>query len=276
MELKINFENLHDVMQSFYLLSNMKIIIFDEEYNTVYSYPDEDCRFCEKMKAIESTAKMCAETDKRMFSECRQSGKLLLYTCHAGLVEGCAPLKYNGSIIGYIMFGQVSDLPTREVLNQNVVDVCKQYSLDKTEFLRAAKSIKLKSYENIMAAAKIFEACISYIILNEMLLPQRDKIIHECEQYIKEHLEDVTVEALCRHTGISRTSLYEAFKKKTGQGIAAFIRAKQFDRARHLLDETTLSVREISLKCGFSDYNYFSRVFKKKYGKSPKGYRKKD
>jgi hypothetical protein len=60
-------------------------------------------------------------------------------------------------------------LPSDEALRQNVSDVCREYSLDEEKFLEAARDIKIKSYENIMSAAKIFEACISYIILNDML-----------------------------------------------------------------------------------------------------------
>ena len=271
MELKINFEKLNDIMQAFYALTKIKIVIFDAAHNEICSYPQgSDCLFCRKMKALPMTAKKCADNDKQMFQECRKTGKLMLYTCHAGLVEGCAPLKYNGRIIGYIMFGQISDLPNREVLNQNVTFVCREYGLDVQEFLRAAKSIRLKSYDTIMYAAKIFEACISYILLNEMLTPEEDKIIAQSETYIASHMEEVTVELLCDHLGISRTCLYDVFRKKTGMGVSGFIRTRQFERAKQLLCDSNLSVREIAGKCGFADYNYFSRVFKKRFGVSPK------
>ena len=41
-----------------------------------------------------------------------------------------------------------------------------------------------------------------------------------------------------------------------------------------LLKQTDFSISEIAKRVGFSDYNYFSRVYKKTYGKSPKHYRK--
>ncbi len=184
------------------------------------------------------------------------------------------PLKQNGIVIGYIMFGQISDLPCRDALNQNISSVCKEYGLNETEFLRVSKTIKLKSYESIMATAKIFEACISYIILNEMFLPEHDKIILESESFIDNHLENVSVTELYKHLNISRTALYEIFKKKTGLGVTEFIRKKQFEKANQLLKETDLPINDIANLCGFNDYNYFSRVFKKRYGISPKNIRK--
>ena len=270
MELKINFEKLNDIMQAFYSVTGIKIIIFDDKHNIIHSYPQHDCDFCRKMKSVQHTAKECALNDTDIFNECKKKGKLMLYTCHAGLVEGCAPLKQNGKVLGYIMFGQISDFPTMEALTQNIVNVCREYSLDEAAFLKTALSIKLKSYDEIMASAKIFEACISYILLNEMLIPEHDRTMLECEKYIDSHLDSVSVECLCEHLNLSRTALYNIFRIKTGQGVAAFIRNKQLENAKKLLSDTDLSISEVSARCGFSDYNYFSRVFKKKYGVSAK------
>ncbi|MBQ7096898.1 MAG: helix-turn-helix transcriptional regulator [Clostridia bacterium] len=87
-------------------------------------------------------------------------------------------------------------------------------------------------------------------------------------KYINAHLDNVSVESLCEHLNLSRTALYNIFRIKTGQGVASFIRNKQLENAKKLLADTDLSISEISARCGFSDYNYFSRVFKNKYGVS--------
>lgn len=274
MDLKINFEKLDDIMRSFYALTKIKIVIFDEKRNVILAYPRNDCAFCRKLKSYPHTAEQCVKNDINIFNECKKKGELIIYTCHAGLVEGCAPLKQNGKIFGYIMFGQISDLPSRNALCQNISNICREYNLDEKTFLQVSKSIKLKKYDDIMASAKIFEACVSYIILNEMLIPQFDKTMLECEQYISSHLDSVNVENLCSHFSLSRTTLYDIFRNKTGQGVASFIRNKQLDEAKRLLSETNLSISEISSKCGFSDYNYFSRVFKKKFGYSAKEHKK--
>ena len=155
-----------------------------------------------------------------------------------------------------------------------MTNICRQYNLDVEEFLKSSKTIKLRSHEEIMSSAKIFEACISYIILNEMLIPQFDKTMIECEKYIDTHLDSVNVEALCNHLNLSRTTLYDIFRNKTGYGIATFIRNKQLEEAKCLLAETELSVSEVSSKLGFSDYNYFSRIFKKRFGYSAKLHKK--
>ena len=237
MELKINIEKLDDIMQAFYSLTGIKIIIFDEKRNIIHSYPQTDCDFCKKMKSYTHTAEKCVANDISIFNKCKKSGQLMVYTCHAGLVEGCAPLKQQEKVLGYIMFGQISDLPSKEALLQNITNVCREHGLDEKAFLKTSKSIKLKSYDDIMASAKIFEACISYILLNEMLIPELDRTMIECEKYISTHLDNVSVESLCEHLNLSRTALYNIFRKKTGQGVAAFIRNKQLENAKNLLTE---------------------------------------
>ena len=49
---------------------------------------------------------------------------------------------------------------------------------------------------------------------------------------------------------------------------------KRLEKSRQLLSETNLSIKEITAEIGYNDQNYFSRIFKSKYGLSPKEYRK--
>ena len=58
-------------------------------------------------------------------------------------------------------------------------------------------------------------------------------------------------------------------------GVAAFIRKKRLSHAKKLLLTTNLSTTEIADASGFSDYNYFLRLFKKEYGISSKKMRDK-
>ena len=274
MGLKISSKKLIEIMKAFYQLSGIKIVIFDEVGNEVCSYPEGDCTFCRLLKGAPETSGKCESCDMHSFKESKRAGGLKIYTCYAGLVEGCAPLKQQDKIIGYIMFGQVSDFLNRKALLQNVEELCRQFSLPRARFVSAAKDISLKSYEEIMAAAKIFEACVSYIILNDMLHGAEDRVIVESEKYVEDHISDVSVDSLCRHLGISRTALYKEFSEKCSEGVSSFIKRKQFERSRSLLEKTDKSIMQISRMCGFGDYNYFSRIFKQRYGVSPRDYRK--
>jgi two-component system response regulator YesN len=64
------------------------------------------------------------------------------------------------------------------------------------------------------------------------------------------------------------------FKQETGLSITAYVIKKRIEKAKQLLIERVLTLPEVAERVGFSDYNYFSRVFKKEVGVSPINYRK--
>ena len=55
--------------------------------------------------------------------------------------------------------------------------------------------------------------------------------------------------------------------------FSAYLNEFRVEKARELLASTRLSVREVSVACGYSDANYFARVFKRVTGKTPSEYR---
>ena len=94
-------------------------------------------------------------------------------------------------------------------------------------------------------------------------------------EYILSHLTgDLSVDALCRHLNVSRRKLYEYSSQFLHCSIARYIRRMRIRQAQKLLSETSLTVSAISEQCGFTDYNYFCRIFKKETGMSARDYRK--
>ena len=200
---------------------------------------------------------------------------MIIYKCHAGLVEAVIPLHENEKIIGYLMFGQITDNPDKDNLYGNIENLNQKYGLDTDALKNGIATIPYKSSDQILTAAKIMEACTSYIIYKELIKPENDKIFEAAKNYIEKHLhEDISIEQLCKDLKIGRTKLYEVFRNEMKMGISKYILRRRMHRAKKLLKTTDLSISEIAYNVGFSDYNYFSRVYKKIYGKSPRQYRK--
>jgi len=63
------------------------------------------------------------------------------------------------------------------------------------------------------------------------------------------------------------------FKRYTGTSIIKYLIQQRIERAKALLLDGTLSLKAIAIAVGFEDYNYFSRVFKRATGTSPKQYK---
>lgn len=94
-------------------------------------------------------------------------------------------------------------------------------------------------------------------------------------QYIKgQACHGISVEDVAAITGVGRRTLEKRFRAEVGKGIDEVIRDVRLKRAVELMDNSSLTISEISAKAGFSNPFYFSNVFKKHYGVSPKIHRR--
>jgi len=95
-----------------------------------------------------------------------------------------------------------------------------------------------------------------------------------CCQYIHEHIhERIYLQDIADTFGISPNYLSQLFKKHMNVGISEYITSQKIDESRKLLKETNLKIYEISDQLGFESSFYFSKVFKKITGLSPKDFR---
>lgn len=275
MALQFDNSQLESLMKSFYILSGIRFVLFDNDFREIIAYPKENCDFCKLMKGCPKTRRKCNYADRHSFQECEKQNSLIIYKCHAGLVEAVMPLHENEKIIGYLMFGQITDNPDKSNLYSKTNLWVETYNLNVDALKQGIENIPYRAEEQIYAAAKIMEACTSYIIYKELITPKNDKIFDAAKTYIKNHLhEDISIELLCKELQIGRTKLYEIFRNELKMGISKYILRQRMHKAKKLLKTTDFSIAQIAHSVGFSDYNYFSRVYKKTYGKSAKYYRK--
>lgn len=84
---------------------------------------------------------------------------------------------------------------------------------------------------------------------------------------------DLSLRNLAAIQGVNASYLSALFKKETGQTVTEHVNRKRMDLARRLLKSTRLQVQSVAQHCGFSDVNYFSKLFKKHVGMTPKEFR---
>lgn len=89
------------------------------------------------------------------------------------------------------------------------------------------------------------------------------------------YTEGITVTDVARHTGYSESYFGYAFKKKYKMSVSLYIRELQLAKAKDLLVDTAFAISAVASYVGFDDSNYFTAIFKKKFGISPKEFRKK-
>lgn len=274
MDLEINRNSMLELMKDFYRLTKIRIVLFDSEYHELLSYPTGSCRFCQCMKADPKTQLLCTRSDHQSFENSRKQQKLIIYHCHAGLIEACAPLIAEQEVIGYLMFGQISDSPDEKILNLHLTNYAKTRLLIEDCDADWTGDIPIQSSEQIQAAARIMEACTFYVILKENVRLRRKNFTANMRAFLLEHLdEDLSVARITKEFGISKSKLYQVCNQYLGMGIAEYVCGLRMEKARRLLCETGLPLADIAEQCGYHDYNYFCRVFKKEHGMPAGKYR---
>ena len=95
--------------------------------------------------------------------------------------------------------------------------------------------------------------------------------LQKLRDYVEAHLEnsELNVHDLCEVVHLGHTQTYRKIKALTGQTPTLFIRTARLQRAKALLQTTQLTVAQIAYTVGFSDPNYFSRVFQKEFSLKP-------
>ncbi|WP_373517277.1 substrate-binding domain-containing protein [Pricia sp.] len=102
------------------------------------------------------------------------------------------------------------------------------------------------------------------------------RFINQLNGLIADNLgnSEFSVENLAENLNISRVQLYRKVKAIMGLSISDYIGNIRLEKARSMLENTSLTISEIAYANGFSSPNYFSTTFKNKYGASPNSYRK--
>ncbi|MDE5897935.1 MAG: AraC family transcriptional regulator [Treponemataceae bacterium] len=94
-------------------------------------------------------------------------------------------------------------------------------------------------------------------------------------QYIREQFaEGMTVESAAARANLSPSHFMKTFKRLTGSTFTSYVNLYRLESAALMLRTTDKSVLEICGECGFRNFSYFIRAFKKSYGMTPGAFQK--
>jgi len=103
---------------------------------------------------------------------------------------------------------------------------------------------------------------------------KHQKAVQEALHIIEARMRDLpTLNELASLSGISRTYFSYLFKEVMGIKLQRYLVEARLNKARDLLSNIDLKIKEIAFEAGFSDPNYFCRTFKKNTGLSPTDWR---
>ena len=101
--------------------------------------------------------------------------------------------------------------------------------------------------------------------------------INEAITFITMHYNtDINIKELASSCNLSQSRFMYLFKEQTGMAPHAYQQTLRIKNSMTLLTSTKLKIVEVGKQCGYEDSLYFSRIFKKLVGVSPKEYRRQN
>ena len=100
--------------------------------------------------------------------------------------------------------------------------------------------------------------------------------VQKAIEIIEAKMQDLpTLAELGSLSGLSRTYFSQVFKETTGMKLQEYITEVRLKKAKNLLSNIDLKIKEVAYETGFKDPNYFCRTFKRKMGLNPTNWRVK-
>lgn len=276
MIIHFDYDKLRGLLRDFYELTNTSVCIFDTDYYPILAYPKEPPKLCSIIKSTIKGNMGCIRSDIEGCKKSRDAMGIVTYECHAGLRDTVTPIVYNGMILGYMMFGQITDNSlSKDRIVKRIIERCSNYGLTEDEITNAFNEINMCDEDKINAAANIMLACASYIYLSKYAKIESLDLINEISEYMKNNLQKgFNIDEICNKYFLSRNKLFKLFREKLNMTPMSYLTTLRINKAKDLLSKTNASVSSVSDSVGISDYNYFIKIFKKEVGLTPLKYRK--
>ncbi|MEP6583100.1 MAG: two-component regulator propeller domain-containing protein [Ginsengibacter sp.] len=116
-----------------------------------------------------------------------------------------------------------------------------------------------------------------YADANELVHSVKDKeFVEQLIEVITSQMAnpDLDIGFICTEMRLSRTKLYQKIKAITGQPIGEFIRTIRLKKAAELMTHQDISLTDVMYSVGIQTQSYFTKAFKKEFGKTPSGFLK--
>lgn len=266
-------EMLRNICDDIYDITGIKSVIYDADRRLIYAHPRSMGNFCRCLRQDPVNEEKCRGCDCMGFDRCAETEEMTIYRCHMGLTEVMTPILDNGSVIGYLLFGQILPEGAREGIAEKIRNG--PYAR-KEILLRELDEMQVTEARILHASARLIAMCTSCLRLKLPLKTRHESLSIQINDYICENLGDpsLSIASLCRTFGISRGTLYNISSRSFGMGITEYIRRMRVKKAVTLLSRSALPVYQIAEQVGIGDAGYLTKLIRRETGMTPKLFRK--
>ena len=251
-DFSIQTEKMNEVMELLFRVLNIRITFFDRNGNKLYAPGrEEPCLFCRSHRKNPDFDAKCIASDLCHLKEAKKKKDVLVYHCHAGLLDGVVPFyDRQGNYLGAVVFGQRAD---------------------RAKPIRGVKTSDIHEMENI---GRLLKYLSEYISETELIRKTAAPWTLRFEEFITKHLcKNPTLAQTARGIGCSVSFLSHNLPDEFGMSFKEYIRKRKMEKAFELLC-SGFRVSECAAYLNYYDAFYFSKEFKKYTGLSPMQWKK--
>lgn len=133
-----------------------------------------------------------------------------------------------------------------------------------------------KALDSSRNALEFAQYLINKAVEYESYISHSESVAEQLKTYIDEHYqEEIRRDDLAEQVYLNVDYMSRIFKKETGISISTYLIQKRVEEAKRLLSKSSLPVNAISIQVGYSNFSYFTKMFKENTGYSPLEYRRK-
>ncbi len=284
-------------------VTGMAILTVD--YRGVPVTSHNGCReFCKQVRNDEKWGRLCQKCDARGSLEGVISQKPYIYRCHFSIIDIAIPIIVEDNYLGAVMAGQVHLREEDEKMNPEQILAVPEEELTKKkqELYEYYKRIPaFTSVQLEQAVSLLYHLCdyfvkeapsrkesgnLSWELRQEAKEPAGEqenevpkvsnRIIAQAVDYIySTKSQTYSLTEVANYCHVSAPYLSRLFTKEMGETYSSFVTRLKVTWAKEILQDTDMTVMEISDKLGFSEPGYFIKVFKKYMNDTPMNYRMK-
>ena len=208
-----------------------------------------------------------------------QAGDMLIHNCgvlHDENLLVNAPI--NAWCIAVTNF-KLENLPPNTILPKNFHPriPCQAVAEQLAQIYSLVHDFAQNDYQIANSLARAVVLIVHKIIKTEARAATTEEniLVEKIRRYIEAHYaENLSLSDLANVISVNEYYLAHSFKKVTNYSPQQYIMRRRIGKAQCLLIYTQLPITEIAYQVGYEDSDYFSRVFKKLIGTSPREYRK--
>lgn len=273
--INVNEERLDDILTPLSAVCGYKIRFFQDETQRWLGQPAENLPFCRLLEKSPKSNHLCTQCNEEANQRCKRQKQGQHYYCHAQLLEFVHPVWFEGTYMGNVNIGQfrsrrkpATDAQLKEwqtLTGVSIQEIKKAYALQ-----------PLISDKGMAGVSLLLELCAGRICEAGVFSIEYRDTVNKVEQYVQDHLgSELTLTEIAAHIYVNPSYLSAMYRKATGVPLFEYIQKERVHRASYLMRNSTKPVAEVAKLAGFKDPNYFSKVFRKEMGLSPREYRKK-